>query len=147
MGWREILKYLPKKKLFCSSLAVTKSQPYILLMAEQKKAFINHGGKETHLHVGLCTTPRLQSWCKKGGSAQGLQTRQLCVPSASVPPRAAGQTPALTHWVQRFYWTSWISPVAQRRQLLALPTGTVKSMSYVERKAGKEGGEQAMSEL
>lgn len=57
------------KKLFCSNLAVTKSQPYVLLMVEQNKAVLYHGGKETYLHMGPRATSQLQSWCRDGVSS------------------------------------------------------------------------------
>jgi len=129
---------------------MTKSQPCILPMAEQNKAVTNRGGKETHPHVGSSTTPRLRSWCERGGQLKrGKHISQICLPSASAsgPPRAARGAPALTRWVPKCCRPGYTSLAAQRRRLLALLTGIAKSVSCVKRKAEEEGGEQAMSEL
>lgn len=119
-------------------------------MVEQNKAVTNPVGKETYLHMGPCATPRLQSWCKRGGQLKhGKHDSQLGLPSASAsgPLHTAEGAPALTQQVQRCYQPGCISLAPQRRWLFALFLWAVKSMSCVKRKAGEEGGEQAMSEL
>lgn len=141
--WGEILKYLPEE-------AVSKSQPYILLMVEQNKALTNPGGKETCLCMSPWAIPRQQSSCKRGGSfKRGKHDSQLGLPSASTsgPPHTARGAPALTQQVQRCYQPGCISLAPQRRWLLALLMWAVKSMSCVKRKAVEEGGEPATSEL